>query len=267
MKRIVIIFLLPLFLYSQDINRSTLNSGGVRAAGGDYILNGSVTQQFVGQSSSGSNSLGSGFWYGLFSPQTNTIIDPDDIDADGVDNELEALAPNSGDGNADGIQDSEQITVSSIPINSQYVTLEIISSCPEMNEVDQAIIEQTEDYIFPLGAVEFKVPCSSAEVKLFFHGIEDLTGYNYRKKQADGNWFNYSNAVFGQEIIDGETVSTVTLTLTDGGPEDYDGIVNGIIHDPGGPAVLSPNSSIPIWDWWHLFVACGVLGVYFWRKS
>lgn len=192
------------------------------------------------------------------------------MDADGIDNNIEDAAPNNDDGNGDATPDSEQKTVTSLSLQAtnQYVTLEIISTCPELEAVDEANVETGEDYIFPFGAVEFTVPCSSAEVKLYFHGAGDLTGYNYRKLRANNTWFNYQNATFGSEIIDGETVATVTLNLTDGGPEDYDGEVNGSIHDPGGPALLAPDSTIPIWDWWHMIILGIVLGGYFaFRKT
>ena len=55
---------------------------------------------------------------------TVTITVLPDADLDGVADAVEAAAPNSGDGNADGIPDSKQASVASLPAASsgQYVT-------------------------------------------------------------------------------------------------------------------------------------------------
>jgi hypothetical protein len=54
-------------------------------------------------------------------------------------------------------------------------------------------------------------------------------------KLQDGAWFRVTDASF-----DGDTV---TLTLTDGGAGDADGVANGVIVDPGGPAVATDAPS------------------------
>jgi hypothetical protein len=252
----------------QSITRSTLNSGGVRSSSPAFIINGSVSQNFISLSTSPSRELGSGFWYAMNAPViiTSNPDNPDDIDSDGVTQAIEDAAPNSGDGNNDGIADSKQAEVTSILIEKAYVTLEILSSCPELQNVSEAAIESNSEYIFPFGAVEFDIPCAAAEIKLYFHNTEDLTGFNYRKQRSNGTWFNFKDAVFNTEIIDGKSVGTVILQLQDGFVEDNDGEFNGRITDPGSPALLASSSTIPIWDWWHLaFVGLGLV-FYFWRK-
>lgn len=54
-------------------------------------------------------------------------------------------------------------------------------------------------------------------------------------KLQDGAWFRVTDASF-----DGDTV---TLTLTDGGAGDADGVANGVIVDPGAPAVGAQGPS------------------------
>ena len=48
-------------------------------------------------------------------------------------------------------------------------------------------------------------------------------------------------------------MAVATLNLVDGGAGDYDGVVNGVIYDPGGPS-LPVSANIPFWDWWWVLV-------------
>lgn len=87
-------------------------------------------------------------------------------------------------------------------------------------------------YGFKDGLVAFKVkvpnPGDTATVRITFPS----TGTRYYKATPSG-FTEYSQAV-----ISG---NTVTLTLTDGGEGDMDGVANGVIDDPGGLA--SPTTS------------------------
>jgi hypothetical protein len=54
-----------------------------------------------------------------------TVTATSSLDSDGVADSIEAAAPNNGDGNGDGIPDTQQANVTSLPdINGGYVTLE-----------------------------------------------------------------------------------------------------------------------------------------------
>lgn len=57
-----------------------------------------------------------------------------------------------------------------------------------------------------------------------------------------GQWID-ATSILGDNNGD----NVLTLTITDGGPFDADGQANGIIVDPGGPAVLvvAPTASLP----------------------
>lgn len=192
--------------------------------------------------------------------------DREDFDCDGISNRIERRSPFDGDANGDGILDFEQRNVSSLLVDEHYVTLELTNEeCNELYEVGEVDTDVQKLFSFPYGAVEFKVNCSFAVVKLYFHGIDDLSGFEYGKLSARNSWFEFEKAIIGTEELNGSTVATVTLTLTDGGPEDYDGQLNGSIHDPGGPAILNVDANIPIWDWWWVLLLIGG-GWYAWRK-
>lgn len=85
-------------------------------------------------------------------------------------------------------------------------------------------------YSFPYGLISFNVhtanPGDTVQVTLTFSSVP--AGSKYYK--VDGNGF-YE---FPGAVING---NTVILTLTDGGQGDSDGLVNGVIVDPGGIAV------------------------------
>ena len=83
-------------------------------------------------------------------------------------------------------------------------------------------------------------------MKLYFHG-NGVTDSTYRKyaptTPGDINtlaWYTFPGAVFGSEVVGGNTVTTVELSLTDGALGDSTG-VDGQIIDPGGPALFVPE--------------------------
>jgi len=178
----------------------------------------------------------------------------------GVSMIIEDGAPNNGDGNGDGIPDRLQDNVASIRNagNREYITL-AVEDCDYMFDVNPLPSNDPEAYLFPYGMVEFKVPCSEANVTLIFHSLPAFTDFVYRKISSAGNYFEFTNARFGQMQVGGKTVATVRLNLKDGGPEDFDGIINGVIYDPGGPATLA-TANIPLFNFTtRLIIIFGLL--------
>ncbi len=69
------------------------------------------------------------------------------------------------------------------------------------------------------------------------------------------HWYEYPHAV-----ING---NTITLTLTDGGPGDSDGVANSSIVDPGGPALLAGDvAAIPSLSQWAAMLLAGLMGLF-----
>jgi hypothetical protein len=165
--------------------------------------------------------------------------DPDP-DNDGVEASIEDAGPNGGDGNNDGILDSVQLDVTSIPTaeGSDYL---VIQSQPgtfltNVSTVDPASLAPTPmGASFPLGALQFNVegiaPGATVEVQITFPS--EILVSNYFKFDGD-NWYEF--------YVDGVTGATVTpgkviLKLTDGGRGDHDSSANGVIVDPGAIAL------------------------------
>lgn len=167
--------------------------------------------------------------------------------------------PNQGDGNGDGIRDDLQVNVETIKdfANNTFITIEAPLGVT-LNEVNSVSPIASDKFTFPFGLFEFKITSSFAVVKLYFHGISDLKKYAYHKLFPDNRLRIFDNAVFSSAVIDGKEVAVVTLTLTDGGAGDFDGIVNGIIYDPGGPGIPI-TANIPIWDWWYALILIPII--------
>lgn len=169
-----------------------------------------------------------------FTTSINTALDSD---GDGVSNDNEALGPNSGDGNGDGIADNLQNYVTTLyTVKGNYVTIYSTGSTAITNTQSLSANEST--YYYPYGLFDFKVTASTATVTLYFHSTSSMSSYEYRKYDATNYYARFQNATFGTALVGGQTIATVTLVLTDGGIGDFDGLINGIIQDPGGPAVV-----------------------------
>jgi len=267
--KFIIIILLTLninLIFAYKMKKESINSGGQISTNTSYELNGSVSQLAVGISSNGTNEIRSGFWYsGTTTAESDTETDLDG-DADNVPTEIENAAPNSGDGNNDGTQDSQQANIASLLMSTgKYITIEALD-CPSLiNVTEQRNINLT-DWYFPHGVVKFEVPCSIAEIKLYYHGVADLTAYTYRKLRHNNTWFSYPNPHYSTETINGNTVATVTINLIDGQIEDYDGTTNGTIIDPGGPAFPITNTSIPTLNWKWVLTLIILIPILFYKK-
>ena len=95
---------------------------------------------------------------------------------------------------------------------------------------------------FPHGLFSFEVvditPGSSATIVIILPSAAPV-GTQYWKC-IDGVWVDCTSNLGSN---DGDNV--LTLTLTDGGPCDADGVANGIIVDPSGPAEVTAGAAGP----------------------
>lgn len=161
----------------------------------------------------------------------------------------EVQIPNNGDGNGDGIVDSLQSHVKTLlaATGSSYITVEELNgkTIYDVNTLNET--DNSNSLFYPFGLVEFKVNSNTTRIKIYYHGTDLLNNPIYRKLNSNSFYFNFKNVESSFEMVGGEQVATITFTIVDGGEGDYDNIVNGIIHDPGGPAfVVSAN--IPNWN-------------------
>jgi len=206
-------------------------------------------------------------WSGDCSGQTTTItvtagqvarcqanFAPDD-DGDGVANEIEDAAPNGGDGNGDGIPDSQQNNIVSLPgLDGNYLTVEEKNGC-QINE-----IKLNSDNLPPDGnnyypaLLDYDLACDEAKIKVYYHGVDDLGDSSQRQYasttpgDADTTqWQEQPADSRGTTLIDGKPVATETFTLTDGGLGDNTATDGKIVHTSGlsiipGQLQLSPTT-------------------------
>ena len=196
-------------------------------------------------------------------------------DGDGIDVGTENSAPNNGDGNDDGIPDSEQSDVTSLPAaqGGGYLTMSVGGGCSLAQSV-AAVAPSALDpanYSYPLGLLEFSLPCENALVTVYYHGATSLDGHAYRKYgpttpgAAPSSWYTLPGVVFGTTTIDGQTVSTATFELADNQLGDDTGD-DGVIVDQGGPG-LPPSAPpmepipTPTLSEWTMVILSGLLAL------
>ena len=190
-----------------------------------------------------------------------TITDDEDQDGDGASNSLEDAGFNGGDGNGDGIADSTQQSVSGAanPVTGAYTTLKATGACTFITEnaflaeSSLAVSDSTAEY--PVGLVDFQVRCTdpgdSSDITLYYDQNYDTSTWSYKKYNSTGNVYSdlTSAVTFGTFTHTtgpetGTTVTTASFTVTDGDPRtDEDGVADGIINDPSGPAVVVATNS------------------------
>ncbi len=177
---------------------------------------------------------------------TDVVEGSPDPDEDGVSSAIEDAGPSSGDGNHDGTLDSEQRHVASVPspVNGRYVTLAAPVGV-DLTEVRVEAISTADNapasIDFLLGRVVFSVPVSEpggrVMVTLFPESMEGINGY-YKFGPTPGNatphWYPFLyNGTTGAKILS----DRIELYFVDGGRGDNDATANGVIVDPGAPAI------------------------------
>ncbi|MFQ5685151.1 MAG: choice-of-anchor U domain-containing protein [Candidatus Scalindua sp.] len=179
-----------------------------------------------------------------------------DEDNDGVSKEDEEAGPNGGDSNGDGIQDAMQSDVAVVPDEPATSSITLAAMDDNGNDsatspnitsivaVPESVDNPQPNVDFTFGLLDFDLRLNGGEtesvITLFYHGIEDLTGFTFYKFNSLTNVYTVVTGVtVGTAIIGGKTVATATFMLVDGGQGDEDGLVNGRIADPVGPGFPS----------------------------
>ncbi len=104
-------------------------------------------------------------------------------------------------------------------------------------------------YIYPLGLLDFTTTCGTpgftATIKQYYY--DPPAGNFVLRKFAHNTYQTITEATINRQTIGGQAVLVVTYSVTDGGPLDADGSVNGTVVDPAGPAsvVGAPSTGVP----------------------
>ncbi|MCX6725243.1 MAG: hypothetical protein NTX80_01715 [Candidatus Saccharibacteria bacterium] len=186
---------------------------------------------------------------------TEVVAAIESNDSDNIEKAIEDAAPNNGDSNGDGIADSTQDSVAAFPNSvvggGAYQTLTSSGDCSTVKEVSGGAVETfgvDSLYKYPLGLASFTLACANpggtAHIKIFYDKVYDTTAWKARKF-VKGSFIDISGAVFGTADVGSTKVTTLSYDVTDGGILDSDGLTDGVIIDPAGPAQLkltAPNT-------------------------
>jgi hypothetical protein len=151
-----------------------------------------------------------------------------------------------GDGNGDGIEDSEQQNVVSLAmtklgtsdkVSVTLATATINSNTPEFTNLQQIGTPSSlpPALEFPLGMLDFAVKVAAVGATEMFSLYVDggLDANGYWKQNEGGTWVNLATAPYGgATTIDGDKIR-FDFQITDGGAFDNDGKADGVITDPG----------------------------------
>lgn len=222
----------------------TLDPGVITT--GDYDISATVTEIDGSTDGFGATSEFSAFL------NDQSVIQPLDNDADGVNDAIENAGPNGGDGNDDGTLDSEQSSVATVldAESDDYVTLALDpdGDCNQIGDfeskLESELSESDPDFIYPLTLVEFTIPCAdSVDGTIYWHGEEEFTSQIYRKfgpttpgDIASTSWYTTDKFITSTQDIGGEATATASFTLTDGEAGDDTGNDN-VIVDANGPGL------------------------------
>jgi hypothetical protein len=178
-------------------------------------------------------------------------------DSDGIPDAIEDAGPNNGDGNKDGIADRLQNTVATLTdINASYLTLE--TDEPFRLQTIQitdgaALIARNpppprllDGYNLLHGFVDFEIhnlgAGDAATLRLILpEGTSPATYFVFGPTPDNTipHWYEFKyDGITGAQIAG----NVVTLYLVDGMRGDADLQANGIIVDPGAPAVSAGTS-------------------------
>jgi hypothetical protein len=160
--------------------------------------------------------------------------------------------PNSGDANADGIQDSYQGNVANIVDRNgiwSTVSVPAASGCTignaASNENDPSHVDTGFGAITSLDAFSIYCPSASTTVKVSIiydkvYSAATLRFFN----TATHSYSAINGVVYSTVTINGVNKTVVTYDVTDGSALDIDGIANGIFVDPVQltNAITPPNT-------------------------
>lgn len=183
----------------------------------------------------------------IVNPSSYPTFAASDDDGDGISSADENAGPNGGDANGDGIPDANESNVVSLPdpVDGHYVTLQ--TSCGSLVNVQVGAENTTSGqtdvaYTYPGGLLRFVVTgCPSgatAAITQYYYGLSNPSQFVMRKWDSGHNTYTtVPGAAFSMVTIGSQTALKAVYHITDGSALDQDGLTNGTIVDPVGPAM------------------------------
>jgi hypothetical protein len=159
---------------------------------------------------------------------------------------VHSIIDSDGDGVVDVLDDQpNDASIASPPTVTGKGNLIIsgatLSNVQTLPDFDPSLIQtgkpEASEFSFPYGLIRFSalVPNAGDSATITIVFPEDIENETRYYKVTDAGFEEFAGAVFSGS-------RTVTLSLTDGGAGDRDGVANGVIVDPGGLAVSRSGS-------------------------
>jgi hypothetical protein len=161
----------------------------------------------------------------------------DGDDGDGVDSVIENAGPNGGDANGDGILDSFQENVATLPDadGNKYLSVIVEDGCQLSNvtAVDTKSLPKDSFGGKVADLVAFDLGCAATDVTVLYDQVGAVNPANAAYRAFDGlSWFTIP-ATF--------TARTADFTVTDGGIADGGPAGDGAISVPPGGTARAGN--------------------------
>lgn len=207
-------------------------------------------------------------------------------DLDDVASEIEDGAPNDGDGNDDGLRDSEQSQVVSLsnPVTGGYTTFWVRHDAgTQMNQtvpaervlsfavVDPHTFATVPASVFPVGMIDYVLVCAqpgdTVEVEWILDKVYDTSKWELRTYDPDtAQYGSGPDSSYEVRSVGGASRTVISYEITDGGPFDRDGVRNGEIVDPMGPQIMPDVQSSLNWLWWLVLLLPLVYPAWWWWR-
>jgi len=207
-------------------------------------------------------------------PPVTPPVTPGVPDNDGIPAEVEDQTPGipgpngttvTGDGNGDGIKDSEQSGVASVgfilsptaesapgdapPTFTTLVASSLdgkVSGDPSNSRITSLSQKDAPEHLpegmeMPIGLISFTVELGAGKTgEDFSLYVDPALGANgYWKQDANGIWVNLASEPYGGKMVMEGGRVRLDFHIEDGGQFDADGKADGIITDPGAPAYIA----------------------------
>ena len=177
-------------------------------------------------------------WADPYSFTTVTAV-ADDTDSNGIpdDQEVDSTVDLDNDGTFDISQGDIKCVNTLVGDGQMGVQGSTnVTSIDSLKSIDPDTISDTENKPneMPLGLISFKLTVDSAG------DTAEATVYLSEAAPSGARWYKYDSINGWQDYSDyagfSSDMTSVTLSLTDGGIGDADGTANGVIVDPSGPS-------------------------------
>lgn len=153
---------------------------------------------------------------GMYKGRTCTAVLLSDKDGDSIPDQIEKGAPFKGDGNDDGILDSQQNRVASLLDKNRgnYITIEIGETECAIEQIQTTLTDMSAPTNISMVNLELNEACKESDVMIFYHGDQNSFFKAYREFGAQATHFLDSQGWYSPSGILPQTVNIQEQAVT-----------------------------------------------------